>query len=383
LNDNKFKINLSRPDITRAEIKKVTEVLKTPYISRGPIVKKFEEVFSKYIGTKHAIAVNSGTSALHLITRSLDIGENDEVITTPFSFIASANCILYERAKPVFVDIDPLTLNIDVNQIENKITEKTKAILAVDVFGYPASWDKLTQLADKHNLKLIEDSCEALGTEFNNKKAGSFGNAAAFGFYPNKQITTGEGGIITTDNSAIAEKCYQMRNHGRAYKSNWLDHEILGYNYRLSDINCALGLSQLQRIDEILDKRNQIAEIYNYQLSGLSGISIPVSNKDITRSWFVYVIILKNEYTQYHRDKIIELMGKRGIECSNYFTPIHLQSFYVKLFNYRSGDFPVTEAISQRTIALPFYNRLKKQEINYIVTNLKDTISKIKRQDRI
>jgi perosamine synthetase len=378
LNDIKFKINLSRPDITGAEIKKVTEVLKTPNISRGPIVKRFEESFTKYIGTKHAIAVNSGTSALHLIVKSLDIGENDEVITTPFSFIASANCILYEKANPIFVDIDPLTLNIDVNQIENKITEKTKAILAVDVFGYPASWDKLTQLADKYNLKLIEDSCEALGTEFNNKKTGSFGNAAAFGFYPNKQITTGEGGIITTNDDAIAEKCYQMRNHGRAYNSNWLDHEILGYNYRISDINCALGLSQLQRINEITYMREKIAELYNNKLSDFSYITIPYSTKDIKRSWFVYVIILNKEYTQYHRDNIIDVIGKRGIECGNYFTPIHLQPFYVKLFNYKSGDFPVTEGISQRTIALPFYNKLKKQEIDYIVTNLKDIVSNIK-----
>jgi perosamine synthetase len=378
LNDNKFKINLSRPDITGAEIKKVTEVLKTPYISRGPIVKKFEEAFIKYIGTKHAIAVNSGTSVLHLIIRSLGIGENDEVITTPFSFIASANCILYEKAKPVFVDIDPLSLNIDVNQIEKKITEKTKAILAVDVFGYPAEWDKLKNIADKYNLKLIEDSCEALGAEYRNQKAGSFGDAGCFAFYPNKQITTGEGGIITTDNDYIADKCYKMRNHGRAYNSSWLDHEILGYNYRISDINCALGLSQLQRIDEILDKREKIAELYNNQLSDFPDISILCSTKDIKRSWFVYVLILKNEYTQYHRDNIIEVMGRRGIECGNYFTPIHLQPFYVKLFNFRSGDFPVTESISQRTIALPFYNKLKKQEIKYIVTNLKDIISNIK-----
>jgi perosamine synthetase len=378
LNENKYKINLSRPDITGAEIKKVTEVLKTPYISRGPIVKKFEEAFAKYIGTKHAVAVNSGTSALHLIIRSLGIGENDEVITTPFSFIASANCILYEKAKPVFVDIDPLTLNIDVAQIENKITKKTKAILAVDVFGYPALWDKLTQLADKYKLKLIEDSCEALGTEFKNKKTGNFGNAAAFGFYPNKQITTGEGGIITTNNDSIAEKCYQMRNHGRAYNSNWLDHEILGYNYRISDINCAMGLSQLQRISEITNKREKVAELYNNQLLNFPDISIPFSTKDIKRSWFVYVIILNKHYSQYHRDNIIDVMSKKGIECGNYFTPIHLQPFYVKLFNYKSGDFPITESISQRTIALPFYNKLKKQEINYIVTHLKDIISSIK-----
>jgi perosamine synthetase len=383
LNENIYKINLSRPDITGVEIKKVTEVLKTPHISRGPVVKKFEEAFAEYIGTKYAVAVNSGTSALHLIIRSLGIGENDEVITTPFSFIASANCILYEKAKPVFVDIDPSTLNIDVNQIENKITEKTKAILAVDVFGYPASWDKLTQIADKYNLKLIEDSCEALGTAFKNTKTGNFGNAAAFGFYPNKQITTGEGGIITTNDDDIAEKCYQMRNHGRANNGNWLDQEILGYNYRISDINCAMGLAQLQRIKEIINKREKIAELYNNRVSDFPDINIPCSTDDIKRSWFVYVITLKNNYTRYHRDNIIEVMGKRGIECGNYFTPIHLQPFYVKLFNYRSGDFPVTEAISQRTIALPFYNRLKKQEINYIVTNLKDIISKIKRQDRI
>jgi perosamine synthetase len=379
LKNNEFKIYLSRPDITGKEIKRVTNVLRTPHLSRGPAVDEFENAFRKYIGTKYAVAVSSGTAALHLIIKSLGIGENDEVITTPFSFIASANCILFENAKPVFTDIDPVTFNIDVNQIERKITGKTKAILAVDVFGYPAEWVRLNQIAEKYKLKLIEDSCEALGSQYKRRMAGEFGDAATFAFYPNKQITTGEGGIITTNDAGIAENCRIMRNQGRAYKNSWLDHQLLGYNYRISDINCALGLAQLQRINEIMDKRNTVAELYNKALSNFFEISIPCSNDDIKRSWFVYVVKLKDNYTQIDRDKIIEGMAKKGIECGKYFTPIHLQPFYVKLFGYKTGDFPITENVSQRTITLPFYNNLKKREINYIVDSLKDIIKSMKR----
>lgn len=373
-----YKIPLSKPDITDLERKAVLGVLKTPNLSLGPKLKEFEEKIAKYAGVKYAVAVNSGTSALHLIIRALGIKDGDEVITTPFSFIASANCILYERAKPVFADIDEKTLNIDPSKIEEKITKKTKAILGVDVFGYPADWDKLKKIAKKNNLFLIEDSAEALGSEYKGKKCGSFGEAAIFGFYPNKQITTGEGGVVVTNNRGIAELCCSMRDQGRQKGGGWHFYQRLGYNHRLSDINCALGIAQMNRIKEIFNKREKVANMYNERLRDFSELEIPYINPNIKMSWFVYVVRLNKEYSQKDRDKIIKEMSKRGIQTSNYFPCIHLQPFYRKMFGYKSGDFPIAESISQRTIALPFYNNLKEKEIDYIVRNLEGIITKLK-----
>jgi len=374
----KYKIPLAQPDITNLEKKAVLEVLKTPNLSLGPKLKEFERKIAKYVGVKYAVAVNSGTSALHLIVRALRIKDGDEVITTPFSFIASANCILYERAKPVFVDIDEKTLNIDPLKIENKITKKTKAILTVDVFGYPADWDKLKKIAKKYKLFLIEDSAEALGSEYRGKKCGSFGEAGIFGFYPNKQITTGEGGVVVTNNRDIAELCRSMRNQGRQERGGWHFYQRLGYNYRLSDINCVLGITQMERIKEILEKRNKVANMYNEKLRDLFALEILYTGPNIKMSWFVYVVRLNKRYLQKDRDKIIKEMSKRGIQTSNYFPCIHLQPFYRKRFGYKLGDFPVAENVSQRTIALPFYNNLKEREINYVVKNLKEIITKLK-----
>jgi perosamine synthetase len=372
-----MKIPLSNPDITDLEIEYVTRVLKTPDLSLGPKLVEFENKIAKFAGVKQAVAVNSGTSALHLIMKSLGIKDGEEVITTPFSFIASANCILFERARPVFVDIDPLTLNIDVNRIEEKITAKTKAILAVDVFGYPADWDGLEPIAKKHHLKLIEDSCEALGAEYKGKRAGTFGEAAAFAFYPNKQMTTGEGGVITTDNGELAAMCRSLRNQGRTDGDEWLEHQRLGYNYRLSDINCALGIAQLERIEELLANRERVAQSYDTRLKGWPEAVIPTSNPGIKRGWFVYVIVLAESYSKEKRDKILAGLRERGIGCSHYFAPIHLQPFYVKLFGFKPGDFPVTESISARTIALPFYGKLGEAEIDFVVKNLKEIVAKL------
>ena len=337
-------------------------------------VETFENKMADYIGVKYAVAVNSGTSALHLILRALNIKEGDEVITTPFSFIASANSILFDNAKPVFIDIDPVTLNIDADRIKERITGKTKAILAVDVFGYPADYDRIRSIAAEYNLKVIEDSCEALGTEHRGKKAGTFGDAGAFGFYPNKQITTGEGGMIVTDDDTIAGLCRSMRNQGRGEDAGWLAHQRLGFNYRLSDINCAIGLAQLERIDEILWKRERVATSYNAKLGNLPEVTVPISSPDVKRSWFVYVIRLDDRYSLEDRDAILQKMGALGIGCSNYFTPIHLQPFYTNTFAYKKGDFPVTESISERTIALPFYNNLSEQNIQFVVENLNKII---------
>jgi len=374
-----YKIPLSKPDITQKEINAVSEVLKTSYLSLGKKYKEFEKIVAQFAKVKYAVAVNSGTSGLHLIIKALGIKNGDEVITTPFSFIASSNCILYEGAKPVFVDIDEKTFNIDVSKIEEKITSKTKAILAVDVFSQPADWEKLKEIAQKHNLFLIEDSAEALGSEYNGKKCGSFGDAAVFAFYPNKQITTGEGGIILTDNKDIADFCKSSANQGRAEENGkWLEHVRLGYNYRIDEMSCALGIAQMKRIKEILKKRANVAKLYSKKLKEIKDVETPYIEGQNKLSWFVYVVKLSEDLAGNKRDQIIKKMAERGVQCGNYFQTIHLQPFYKKEFGYKEGDFPVAENVSKRTLALPFYSNLKEKEINFAVKNLKEVIGEIK-----
>lgn len=373
-----YKIPLSGPDITSKEKKAVLEVLKTSSLSLGTKYVEFQNIMAKFAGVKHAVAVNSGTAGLHLIIRALGIGRGDEVITSPFSFISSSNCILFEGARPVFVDINKDTLNIDVSKIEEKITGKTKAILAVDVFSHPAEWDELKKIAKKHKLFLIEDSAEALGSEYKGKKCGSFGDAAVFAFYPNKQITTGEGGIILTNNKKIAEFCQSSANQGRKIQNGkWLEHVRLGYNYRLDEMSCALGAAQMGRIKEILSKRAKVAELYNKKLKNIESLEIPFIKPGSSLSWFVYVVKLPKKLSGKKRDAIIKKMAEKGVQCSNYFKPVHLQPFYKKEFGYKKGNFPVTEDISQRTLALPFYNNLSEKEIEFVVKSLKDAIQSV------
>jgi len=376
-----MQIPLSRPDIKKRDINAVLQVLRTPYLSIGPKVKEFEEKIAQYTGIRYVVAVNSGTSALHLIIRALGIEDDGEVITTPFSFISSANCILFERGKPVFVDINPKTLNIDVKKIIKKLeslkkTEKLKqikAILAVDVFGQPAEWDKLQEISQKYELKLIEDSAEAIGSEYKGKKAGTFGEAGIFAFYPNKQITTAEGGVLLTNNENIAKLTRSMRNQGRGESGAWLNHERLGYNYRMDELSAALGCAQMERINEILDKRTKVAQMYNERLRDIEEIEIPYIASYVSKmSWFVYVIKLKSDID---RDKVVFYLRKNGIECKPYFTPIHLQPFYRKIFGYKEGDFPVTENIAKRTIALPFFNNLTEKEIDYVCEKMRSAVS--------
>jgi perosamine synthetase len=324
------------------------------------------------------VAVNSGTSGLHLIIRALGIGEEDEVITTPFSFISSSNCILYEGAKPVFVDVDEKTFNIDVSKIEEKITPKTKAILAVDVFSQPADWAELKKIAKKHKLYLIEDSAEALGSEYKDKKCGSFGDAAIFAFYPNKQITTGEGGMILTNDKKIYELCQSMANQGRDIKDGkWLEHMRLGYNYRLDEMSCAMGIVQMKRIKEILGKRTRVAELYTKKLKNIQELETPFIKEGNKLSWFIYVVKLAENFAGKKRDIIIKKMAEKGIYCSNYFQTIHLQPFYKNEFGYKKDDFPIAENISQRTIALPFYNNLTEKEIDFVIKNLKEILQNV------
>ncbi|HPP06012.1 MAG TPA: DegT/DnrJ/EryC1/StrS family aminotransferase [Syntrophorhabdaceae bacterium] len=365
-----MKIPLSRPDIKEDDIKAVLSVLKTPNLSLGPKIEEFEEKVAGYTGARYAIAVNSGTSGLHLSVIAAGIKSGDEVITTPFSFIASANCILYAGARPVFVDIDPVTLNMDTYKIEEKITERTRAILPVHVFGVPCEMDHIIDIAKRHRLTVIEDACEAIGAEYKGKKVGLSGLTGVFAFYPNKQMTTGEGGVIVTNKKGIAEMLKSLRNQGRAKNGRWLSHKRLGYNYRLSDIHAALGISQLERLDEILKKREEVALYYMECLKDIDKIELPSVPEHTKVSWFVFVIRLKKGFTKKHRDRLMEMLMEKGIECGNYFPPIHLQPFYRKFFGYKRGDFPVCESLSERTIALPFFNNLKKGQIEYIADNI-------------
>ncbi|GAW93987.1 DegT/DnrJ/EryC1/StrS family aminotransferase [Calderihabitans maritimus] len=368
-----MRIPLSGPDITEREIELVNEVLRSRWLSMGPKVKEFEEKMAAYVGRRFAVAVNSGTSGLHLLVRSLGIGEGDEVITTPFSFVASANCILYERARPVFVDIDPLTLNIDVDRIEEKITERTRAILPVHVFGQPVDMERVREIAQKHGLAVIEDACEAIGAEYRGRKAGAQGDGAVFAFYPNKQMTTGEGGVIVTDDEEIAKLCRSMRNQGRGEDGAWLCHERLGFNYRMDELSAALGIAQLERIEELLAKREKVARMYNERLREIEGVKVPYVAPEVNRmSWFVYVIRLEEGID---RDKVMEYLTAHGVGSRPYFTPIHLQPFYVEQFGYKEGDFPVTERVAKSTIALPFYNNLTEEQVDYVVKTLERALA--------
>jgi len=369
-----MQIYLSRPDITAREIEAVCEVLRGPNLSLGPKLAEFEQLFAKYIGTKRAVAVNSGTSGLFLSMLALGIKPGDEVITTPFTFVASATTIMMAGARPVFVDIDPVSLNIDPANIEAGITEKTKAIVAVEIFGNPAGLDRLCEIAQKHNLAVIEDSCEALGSALNGKKVGTFGTMSVFGFYPNKQITTGEGGMILTDDDYLADMCVSLRNQGRGKDSSWLGHDRLGYNFRLSDINCALGIVQLSRIEQIKAKRRKVAKWYQEILAEDARLIVPAEPDDCDMSWFVFVVRLADGFTLEQRDRILQAMRSRNIQVGDYFPPVHLQPFMVEQFSYKQGDFPVTEAVSKSTIALPFHNNLTKDEVAIVCKTLKEVL---------
>jgi len=367
-----FDINLSRPDITQAEIDAVCEVLGSLNLSLGPKLDEFEKALAEYIGRKRAVAVNSGTSGLFLCMKALGIGPGDEVITTPFTFIASATPIMMAGAKPVFIDIDPVSLNIDPAKIEKNITEKTRAILPVVIFGNPTGLDEVCRIAARHNLPVIEDSCEGLGSILKGKKVGSFGTMSVFGFYPNKQITTGEGGMILTDDDKLADACISLRNQGRSRMGGWLAHERLGYNFRLSDINCALGIVQLSRIEEFIAKRRHVARMYQQFLADDDRLILPREPADCRMAWFVFVARLTEKYTLSQRDKILNDMRQRRIQVSNYFPPVHLQPFMVEKFGYKQGDFPITDSVCKSTIALPFHNNLSPQEVKTVCTELAD-----------
>src|SRR6185437_7596914 len=321
-------IPLSAPDITEAEIEAVTAVLRTARLSLGPRLEAFERAMAEYIGVPHAVGVSSGTAGLHLAMRALNIGEGDEVIVPSFTFIAAANAIRYERAIPVFVDIEPTTLNLDPARVEAAITPRTRAILAVHMFGVPADMRAILSIAERHRLLVIEDACEAIGAELDGLRVGSFGDAAVFAFYPNKQITTGEGGMVVTRNGALAKRMRALRNQGRYESDDWLQHSELGYNYRLSEMNCALGVVQLRRIESILARRERVARGYQQRLQGLPLVLPPLQVLHGRVSWFVYVVRLGPEFEPARRDAMVRSLTAQGIGCARYFAPIHRQPAY-------------------------------------------------------
>ncbi len=364
-----MQIPLSRPDITEHEIQAVVDVLRSSRLSLGPKMHAFEQAVAACAGSPHGIAVSSGTAGLHLCVRALRIGPGDEVIVPSFTFIAAANVIRYEGATPVFVDILPGTLNLDPKKVEAAITPRTRALMVVHTFGRPAEMDALLSIARLYNLKIIEDACEAIGAVYGGQRVGSFGDAAVFAFYPNKQITTGEGGVIVTGSDSLAHEMRALRNHGRYDTDAWHQHSLLGYNYRLSEVACALGLAQIERLDEILAKRAQVAATYQGLLNN-SGLLLPVSQGDI--SWFVYVVRLPAGHAPGLRDRVVQHLAHHGIQCGRYFAPIHQQPAYAGWA--ASRPLPVTESESLRTIALPFSTNMTWEECAYVAEHLREAI---------
>jgi perosamine synthetase len=368
-----MKVPLASPDISEREIELVLEVLRSPNLSGGPFLTRFETMAARYVGCRHAIAVSSGTAGLHMAVAALGIGEGDEVITTPFSFVASANCMLYERARPVFIDIEPVHLNIDVGRIERAITPRTRAILPVHVFGHPCAMDEILSIAARHGLPVIEDACEAIGARYAGRAVGTFGDCAVFAFYPNKQMTTGEGGLIVTDRDDLAEIFRSQRNQGRDNGGAWLHHVRLGYNYRLDECSAALGVAQLERIDDLLAKRARVAERYTERLQGVAEIGVPAVSPKVAMSWFVYVIKLP-EWAD--RNRVAARLEECGVPTRPYFVPIHLQPYYRARYRFTEGTFPVTERIGRSTLALPFFNEMSEQAVDYVCTSLVETLRK-------
>jgi perosamine synthetase len=369
-------IPLSQPDIAPSDIEAVVEVLQTPTLSIGPKLDEFEIRCAKLCGRRQAVGVSSGTAGLHAMMIAAGIKPGDEVITTPFSFVASTNCILYVGAKPVFADIDPQTLNLDPDKAAAVITPRTKAIVAVEAFGNPGGMIELEQVAQKNELILIEDACEGFGGQFANRPIGSFGRAACFAFYPNKQITTGEGGMIVTDDDNFAELCRSLRNQGRE-GMNWLAHARLGYNYRLSEINAALGIAQISRLEDILENRRRVAHQYMQRLMTNRYLILPTLLDKTHMSWFVFVVRLNDLFEPGDRDQIIRDLRAEGIGCSNYFPPIHLQPYIQETLGTKVGDMPICEYVAARTLALPFFTRMTERQIDRVCDVLEETLDKV------
>jgi perosamine synthetase len=368
-------IPLAQPVLGELEEKLVAEVLRSGQLSLGPRVGEFERQFAAVVGSPFACAVSSGTAGLHLALRAVGVGDGDEVITSPFSFVASANVALYERARPVFADIDAVTLNLDPQAAEAAVTERTRALLPVHIFGYPANMGAFEAIAARHGLGIVEDACEALGAVHGDgTPVGGRGNPAVFGFYANKQLTTGEGAMVALADGAVKARIDSERNQGRAPDMGWLDHDRLGFNYRLSDIACAVGLGQLRRLKGMLEVRARLAESYREALGGIEGLGLPCEDREgEQRGWFVFVVQLPHGID---RDETMRTLAARGIQSKPYLPAIHLMSFYRERFGHREGEFPVCEDVAARSLALPFYPGLDDERVERVATALRSALGR-------
>lgn len=353
-------LTLAYPDISDLEVELVTDVLRSGVLALGPFAQEFEERVAEMTGRAHGISCSSGTAGLHLAIRALGLGSGDEVITTPFSFVASANCALYERATIVFADIEEDTLGLDPDQVAERATSATRAIIPVDVFGNACQVERLEKLASQRGWCMIEDSCEALGSSSDGRRLGSFGDISVFAFYPNKQITTGEGGMVLTDDPALAEKIWSLRNQGRDSDTTWLRHVDLGYNYRLDELSAALGVAQLRRFTELSERRARVVGLYNDALAEMDWLTLPRPAPRARVNWFVYVVRVD---AAIDRNALAERLAADGIPTRPYFSAIHLQPYYRERFGYRPGDFPVAERVANSTLALPFWNTMTESQV--------------------
>jgi perosamine synthetase len=369
------RIPLSRPYLGEREEELVLDVLRSGRLSLGPTIDRFEELIAERTGAPYAVALSSGTAGLHLLARIAGVGPGDEVITSTFSFVASANCFVLEGATPVFADIDPRTLNLDPAAVEAAVTERTKAIVAVDIFGYPCELDELRAIADRHGLTLIDDSCEALGAEYKGRPLGSHGPSSVFAFYPNKQVAAGEGGVVTTHSEDEAKLLRSLRNQGRSYEGGrWFHHPYLGLNYRWTDLQAAVGLAQLEKLDEILELRSAAAGRYAELLAEVDGVTLPApDDDDHVRSWFVYVVLLDEGV---NRTRVVSQLADDGIECGEYLPCIHLQPYMREAFGFGEGLCPVAEDASRRTLALPFFPGLERTDQERVAEALAGALAK-------
>ncbi len=378
---SKFRLPMSLPQITGEEIHAVVKVMQSRNLSIGAQTIAFEKSAAEVAGATYAVAVSNGTSGLHMCMIAAGIGPGDEVITSPFSFVASANCILYEQATPVFVDIDPATLNIDPAKIESAITSRTRAILPVHIFGQPADMDPILAIAKQHKLLVIEDACEAIGAEYKGQRVGALGKAGAFAFYPNKQATAGEGAVLVTNDEEWANLFRSLRNQGRDQFDEWLVHSRLGYNYRLSELNAAVGMVQLKRIEELLSRRESVAKEYTQRLRKIEGVApLELAATTTRMSWFIYPAHFAKGI---NRNLVMSLLAERGIPSRPYFSPIHLQPFYRKRFGFSPGTFPECEQAGNSFLALPFYTDMKPEEVALVCDTLAEVVEKSKTSSSI